>query len=165
MSKGFGRKRPMMGINIDTGVTFTTRSLNDMADIEFGLDDILSHKKVKDHADNGTLTPNGNFLYFLSSPTGLVVRGCSKKRPVLRIDINTGIVIQYYDTVADGARYVKAMELGMPETSLTKVACHIIRCCKGHQGCRSAYGFRWRYVEHDEPPENVPLPEPDHEGL
>ena len=156
----------MLAINHDTGISFTTVSVSEMGNIEFGLDDISSLRKIQDLAKNGNPTPNGNSLYFIGDPTGLSnLNSVFKKRPVLRLDIITGTMIQYYNSVADAAQYVRDMELCKEETSKIKVSCHIIRCCKRHQRCRSAYGFKWRYVRHDEPPENVPLPEPNYEGL
>ena len=166
MSRGFGESRPMLAINRDTGVSFTTDSVCEMANIEFGLDDYCSLMKVQYRAKNGKPTPNGNFLYYIGDPTGLSIpTNVLRERPVLRLDIITGTMIQYYNSVGNAAQYVRDMELCGEETSKSKVSCYIVRCCKGHQGCRSAYGFKWRYVRHDEPPENVPLPEPNYEGL
>ena len=162
---GFGASRPMMSININSGNSFTTRSVSKMGDIEFGLSDGMSTMKVTEHAKNGRPTPNGNFLFYLSGPTGLMRHGITDERPMFRCDMNTGLVIQYYDSIADVAMWVKEMELCRPSTSLRSVGCNISRTCSGHEGRRSAYGYKWCDVRDDQRPENLPLPPVDENGL
>lgn len=160
------RERAMMSVNTYTGVSFVTHSVNEMAVREYSLDDVWAVGKVCHNAINGTPTPNGNILSYIGDRTGVRPNPFNGvRRPVFRLDISTGDILEHYFSVSSAARWVRHNELCRVRTSAPKVSCHIIRCAKGHQRCRSAYGFKWRYVEDHERPENIPLPESDDEGL
>ena len=164
LSRGFGKSRSMMAPNFETDESFLTKSVNEMAEILFELDDIDALRKVCDHAMNGRPTEDGFVLEFTSEQSGRVENEHSfKKRPILRLNKDTAFVLEYYASIASAARFIRGN--GITNTSLVKISCHILRCIKGHQGCKSAYGFKWRYVTYDEPGENVPLPRPDVGGL
>lgn len=54
------------------------------------------------------------------------------KKPVNQLDLQTGEIINTFDSIADAMRY-----LGKSKSS------HIIECCKGK--LKQAYGFKWEY--------------------
>ena len=162
------RSRAMCALNTHTGDLFFTPSVNRMAEMEFGCNDPWAIRKVRYYVSNGCPTLNENILSYVNdSPNiGRKFTSCpGRARPVFKLDRTTGCIIGYFSTLTSAAQHVRDSGLSRPDTSVTKVSCHIIRCCKGHQRCVSAYGFKWRYVRHDEPPESEPLPEPDAEGL
>ena len=145
--------RAMCAFNPHTGYLFFTPSVNRMAEVEFGSDDPWAIRKVCYYASNGRQTPNGNILSHVgdSLNTGRTFASSRGKAcPVFKLDKTTGCIIGYFNTVTSAAQHVKDNGLSRPDTSVTKVSCYIIRCCKGHQRCVSAYGFKWRYVRPNE---------------
>lgn len=84
------------------------------------------------------------------------------KTAIFQVNKNNGEVITYFGSVSDAGKFGYS-NFVHNSSDADQVRKSISNCVHGH--IRSAYGFKWRKVRDDQRPENVPLPEPDEEGL
>ena len=159
--------RPVVAINLITGDYIIFPSVNKAAEYIFGKHDIngaariseLCRSKKIHHATGLTFKYIENGYVF--SPN--IHRGI-EKRPILQLIKDTDAFMNYFHSVTDASEYI--FDMSISTTSKQNIQLQISSCANGkNPNCRSPYGFKWRYVRHDEPPENVSLPEPNYEGL
>ena len=158
--------RLVVAINHISGEYLVFSSVNKAAEYIFGKRDMCGTRKISDLCRSGRIH-HATGLAFMYLKNGYVFSPPSHtshiNRPILQLHKYTGAVIKYFYSVNEAATHI--FNLGVSKASKVNIATNISGAANGKDpNIRAPHGFKWRYVRHDEPPENIPLPEPDHEG-
>ena len=159
--------RPVVAINLITGDYIIFPSVSKAGEHIFGkhvqrapanISELCRSGKIH-HATGMTFKYIENGYAF--SPN---MHRVDVKRPILQLNRDTEAFINYFHSVLDAATHI--FDLGISESSVRLIGTCISSAANGkNPDCKSPYGFKWRYVRHDEPPENVALPESNYGGL
>ena len=157
--------RQVVAVNLITGDYIITPSVSEMGRRFFGATSTRSSVCISDLCRRRRNYNNGYGYSFRYVNNDSVHHrrpqwGC---KPVFQIGMNNDEIIGYFGSISMAARYVFNNVVGHNCIDAGIVRRCISMCARGK--LRSHAGFKWRYVEHDEPAENVPLPESDDEGL
>ena len=159
--------RPVVATNLITGDYIIFPSVNKTAEYIFGKHEISGSSRIAElcrserihHATGLTFKYIENGYVF--SPN---MHRTDFKRPILQLIRDTDAFMNYFHSVTDASEYI--FDMGISSTSKQNIKNQISSAANGKSpDCKAPYGFKWRYVRHDEPPENVALPEPNYEGL
>ena len=161
------RSRPVVAINLITGDYFIKPSVGKMAVHIFGKHDHRASAKITELCQSGKIHGVTGLIFkyiengYVFSPN---YHNPDVSQPILQLNRYSEAVIDYFHTVTNAAFHVS--NLGVTESPVRNIAAKISSCANGKDPAILApYGFKWRYVRHDEPAENVPLPPPDAESL
>ena len=159
--------RLVFAINPITGDYLTFPSVGKAGAHIFGRHDIQATSKITKLCQSGE-AHDATGLVFKHIENGYVFSAniCNRdrSRAILQLDRYTGTVINYFHSISAAADYI--FNLDLTELSVVNIATKISSCANEKSPAESApFGFKWRYVRHDEPAENVPLPRPNSEGL
>ena len=150
-----------MSTNVETGVSVFFESISEAARYHFGRNVVDASIRMGKLCKKGEIF-NGHTFKIINDYNDHPTRFDWRRKPILQIDKDGDEIIRYFRSVSEAARfgYDNFVHKCCDVSSVRK---NISRCINGRD--RVVYGFMWRYVRHDEPPENVPLPEPNYEGL
>ena len=159
--------RPVVAINLITGDYFIKSSVGKMGEYIFGKHYYRAQTNISELCQSGKIHDATGLIFkyiengYVTSPN---THNPDVSRPILQLNKSTGAVINYFHSVTNAALHV--FNLGITKSSVRNIATFISSCANRRNPANSSpYGFKWRYVRHDEPAENVPLPEPDAVGL
>ena len=157
----------VVAMNPITGDYFFKQSFGKMGEHIFGKGDPRATAKISELCSSGKLHKKSGLIFkhidngYVNSPATHVKE---KRRLILQLNKNTEAVINGFLSVKLASEYI--FDLGISSSNVLNIRTSISSCADGkNPNCNSIFGFKWRYVRHDEPAENVPLPGLDSEGL
>ena len=158
--------RPVVAINQITGDYIIKHSVGKMGEHIFGKHDRNAKTKISKLCETGEIHA-GTGLVLKYIENGYIVcphQHSGIRRAILQIDRDTNVVINKFCSVNDAGQHI--FHTGVTESSVPSIVSSISSCVNGKSPDRDVrYRYKWRYVRHDEPAENVPLPPVDVEGL
>ena len=154
--------RPVFAINQVTGDYIIKPSVGKMGEHIFGKHDGCATQKISYFCNSGRVHRTTG-LVFKYIENGYVFsqnyHKCGQGKAIFQLDRETNVVMNVFNTVTCAARHI--FNLGISRSSVRTIATSISSCASGNSlAAKSSHGFKWCYVRND-----VPLPEPDAEGL
>lgn len=162
--KPYVYSKQLVAINPITGDYVIKHSVGEMGRFIFGPSDYRASRKISELCRNRKIHGGFMFKYLGNDYVECGGPGCNVRKPVLQINMLTGEVINFFPSVAHCAKFI--FKLGCSGSSVDEIRMCISLCCTGgRQDPKTYLGFKWRFVEPNEPAENMPLPPPNDEGL
>ena len=159
--------RLVVASNLVTGEYMVFPSVGKAGEYVFGGQDIHATARISRLCKNGGIHDGSGFTFkyiengYVFSPS---IHDTTVMRPILQLNKNAGAVISYFHSVCAAVEYI--YDLGVSRMTKRNIAVKISTVADGKNPNEVApFGFKWCYVGHDESAENIPLPEPNEEGL